>query len=127
MELSATLAFVAIAFTLIAIPGPDWAYVLAAGARDHVVVPPVAGILLGYAVVSAVVGGFAALVNAFPAALLVTTVAGASYLTYLGVKVLPSPAHVPQAGTEEQRPSAARRFGSTSPACSARACRSWRE
>ncbi len=112
MELSATLAFVAIAFTLIAIPGPDWAYVLAAGARDHVVVPPVAGILLGYALVSAVVvGGFAALVSKFPAALLVTTVAGASYLAYLGVKVLRSPGTITQAGGQAQPPSTLRSFG----------------
>ncbi len=75
-------------------------------------VPPVAGILLGYALVSAVVvGGFAALVNEFPAALLVTTVAGASYLAYLGVKVLRSPAQIAHAGGEAQRPSTARSFG----------------
>ncbi len=112
MEPSATFAFVAIAFTLIAIPGPDWAYVLAAGARDHVVVPPVAGILLGYALVSAgVVGGFAALVTTFPAALLLTNVAGASYLTYLGIKVLRSPTKITEAGGQVQRPSTLRSFG----------------
>ena len=39
MEPTAVLGFAAIAFALIAVPGPDWAYVLAAGARDHVVMP----------------------------------------------------------------------------------------
>jgi hypothetical protein len=111
MDLSSTLAFVAIAFTLIAIPGADWAFVLAAGARDHVVVPPVAGILLGYALVSAVVvAGFAALVTTFPAALLLTTVAGAGYLTYLGVKVLRGSAKITRAGGQAPLPSTLRSF-----------------
>ena len=55
VELSVTLAFAAIAFTLIAIPGPDWAYVVAAGAHDRVVAPAVAGILSCYGIVTAVV------------------------------------------------------------------------
>ena len=41
MALSALLGFAVVAFTLIVVPGPDWAYVLAAGTRDHVVVPVV--------------------------------------------------------------------------------------
>ena len=53
MELSAVLGFAVVAFTLIVVPGPDWAYVLAAGARDHVVVPVVGGILLGYVMITA--------------------------------------------------------------------------
>ena len=41
MEPSAVLGFAVVAFALIAVPGPDWAFVLAAGARDHVVLPAV--------------------------------------------------------------------------------------
>ena len=86
-------AFAVVAFTLVVVPGPDWAYVLAAGARDHVVVPAVGGILIGYAAVTAVVvAGVGTLVAAAPAALAVLTLAGAGYVGYLGVRVLRAPA-----------------------------------
>jgi threonine/homoserine/homoserine lactone efflux protein len=47
MELSAVLGFAVIALTLIVVPGPDWAYVLAVGTRDHVVLPVVTGCCSG--------------------------------------------------------------------------------
>lgn len=86
------LGFAAVAFALIAVPGPDWAYVLAAGARDHVVAPVVGGILIGYVLITAVVvAGVGPLVTAVPTALAALTVGGAAYLTYLGVRTLRSP------------------------------------
>jgi threonine/homoserine/homoserine lactone efflux protein len=95
MELSAMLGFAAVAFTLIVVPGPDWAYVLAAGARDHVVAPAVGGILLGYGVVTAVVAaGVGPLVAAVPMALAALTVGGAGYLIHLGARALRSGGHV---------------------------------
>jgi threonine/homoserine/homoserine lactone efflux protein len=87
MELSAVVGFALIAFTLIVVPGPDWAYILAAGARDHVVIPAVAGLIAGYAAITAVVAvGVGPLVAGSSTALLVLTVGGAAYLIYLGPK-----------------------------------------
>lgn len=95
MEITAVLGFAAIAFTLIAVPGPDWAYVLAAGARDHVVVPAVAGVAAGYALVTALLMvGVGPLVAAVPLAMTALTLAGAGYLTYLGTRVLRSTGQV---------------------------------
>ncbi|MCV7191971.1 LysE family translocator [Mycolicibacterium brumae] len=92
MELSVLVAFAAVALALVAVPGPDWAFVLAAGARDHVVVPAVGGILIGYAFVTViVVAGVGTLVSAAPAAMMALTLAGAAYVVYLGVGVLRSP------------------------------------
>ena len=101
METSAVVGFALVAFTLIVVPGPDWAYILAAGARDHVVLPAVAGLMLGYAAVTAVVAvGVGPLVARSSTALLALTVCGAAYLIYLGTKVLRSPVHVGLAGRE---------------------------
>lgn len=95
METSAALGFALVAFTLIAVPGPDWACVLAAGARDRVVAPVVVGLLLGYAAITVVVAvGVGQLVTAIPAAMIGLTVAGAAYLIYLGIRTLQSPAHL---------------------------------
>jgi threonine/homoserine/homoserine lactone efflux protein len=91
MELSAVLGFAVVALTLIVVPGPDWAYVLAVGSRDHVVVPVVTGVLLGYVVVTAVVAaGVGPLIASVPLALVALTVGGAGYLIYLGVRTLRS-------------------------------------
>ncbi|WBB75171.1 LysE family translocator [Micromonospora sp. WMMD1128] len=89
MELAAVLAFSAIAFTLVVVPGPDWAFVLAAGARDHVVAPAVGGLMTGYALITIlVVVGVGPLVATLPVALTGLTVAGAGYLVHLGVRTL---------------------------------------
>lgn len=92
MELSLVAAFAVVALALVVVPGPDWAYILTAGARDHVVVPAVGGILIGYAAVTAVVvAGVGALIAAAPTAMVVLTMAGAAYVTALGVQVLRAP------------------------------------
>ncbi|MEZ5085235.1 MAG: LysE family translocator [Tessaracoccus sp.] len=93
MEVTVVAGFAVVAFALIATPGPDWAYVLAVGARDHVVAPAVGGIVVGYALITAlVVAGIGPLVATWPVALMVLTVAGAAYLSYLGVRTLRSSA-----------------------------------
>lgn len=89
MEISAVLGFAAIAFTLIAVPGPDWAFVLAASTRDRLVIPAVGGLLVGYALITlAVVAGVGPLVAAIPAAMFALTAAGSIYLLYVGVRTL---------------------------------------
>ncbi len=101
------LSFAAIAAALIAIPGPDWAYVLGAGARDHVVGPAAAGVVAGYALITAVVVvGVGPLVATVPPALFVLTVAGSTYLIYLGVRTLRSPATAPPAVRRSPGPQA---------------------
>lgn len=92
VETSALVAFAAVAATLIAVPGPDWALVLAAGLRTRAVGPAVAGLAIGYALITAaVVVGVAPLVAAVPAALVVLTVLGATYLLWVGSGILRSP------------------------------------
>jgi threonine/homoserine/homoserine lactone efflux protein len=89
MELSAVAAFALVAVTLIVMPGPDWAFVLASGVRERVVGPAVLGLMLGYAAITAVVAlGVGPVVAASSTALLALTLCGAGYLVYLGVKVL---------------------------------------
>lgn len=95
MQLSVLLAFTAVAATLIVLPGPDWALVLAAGMRARGAVPAtVGGLALGYLVITSVVAaGVAPLVAAKPMALTVLTVVGAGYLLYLGAGTLRRPGH----------------------------------
>jgi len=89
MALSSVAAFWALAALLVAVPGPDWAFVLSSGARTPTVVPAVGGIVLGYAGVTvAVAAGIGALVARSPAALTALTAAGGSYLIWLGTGAL---------------------------------------
>jgi threonine/homoserine/homoserine lactone efflux protein len=92
MDAYLILAFAGVALTLIAVPGPDWAFMLAAGARDREVLPAVAGLMVGYLVITCGVAiGVGPLVGAVPLALDVLTFAGAAYLIYLGIAVLRHP------------------------------------
>ncbi|WP_430645102.1 LysE family transporter [Agromyces sp. GXS1127] len=77
---------------MVILPGPDWAYLIAAGTRERTILPSLAGILLGYlAVVAAVAVGVGAVVAALPWFIVALTLAAAAYLTYLGVRVLREP------------------------------------
>jgi threonine/homoserine/homoserine lactone efflux protein len=55
MATGALAAFWAVSFLLVMVPGADWAYAIAAGLRDQSVLPAVAGLLAGYAALTAVV------------------------------------------------------------------------
>jgi threonine/homoserine/homoserine lactone efflux protein len=98
MDLPVLIAFVAVAATLIVLPGPDWALVIAAGSRARgVVLPTVAGLAIGYTLITCVVAvGVAPIVAAAPLALVVLTVAGAGYLIYLGLGILRRPSSAPE-------------------------------
>lgn len=103
MPISVLIAFAAVAATLIVLPGPDWALVLAAGTRDQGRVPAtVGGLAIGYLLITAVVAtGVAPLVAATPVALVILTVVGAAYLLYLGIGILRRPAaHEPSAAMQ---------------------------
>ncbi len=84
------------------VPGPDWAFVLAAGVRSGVVFRAVGGLMLGYVFLTAVVAaGVAALVAGSPTALTVLTLAVAAYLMYLGTSILIRPATLRSASPKD--------------------------
>jgi threonine/homoserine/homoserine lactone efflux protein len=94
---------------LVLTPGPDWAYVVAVGLRDRMVVPAVAGLVAGYAALTALVAaGLAVVIASQPAALTAVTLVGAAYLIWLGTSVLshPQPAN-PDAPESQTRPASA--------------------
>lgn len=77
---------------MVLVPGPDWAYIIAAGTNERTIVPSLAGILVGYlAAVTAVAVGVGAAVAAMPWVLVVLTFAAAAYLSFLGIRVLRQP------------------------------------
>jgi threonine/homoserine/homoserine lactone efflux protein len=89
MAVSSVAAFWAVAALLVAVPGPDWAFVLSSGVRSRTVVPAVSGIVLGYAAVTIVVAaGVGALVARSPAALSVLTIVGGLYLIWTGARTI---------------------------------------
>src|SRR3954468_12297999 len=98
MDAGAVLGFWLVAMLLIAVPGADWAFTIAAGLRGHAVLPAVGGLATGYAGVSTVVtAGVGALVARSPAALTALTVAGGLYLIWHGATTAARPAPPPAA------------------------------
>lgn len=86
MDWSLVFEFWVIALILTCTPGADWAYSIAAGIRAKSVGPSVLGIVFGYVVVvSVVAAGLGTVIARYPAALTGLTVAGSSYLIYLGL------------------------------------------
>src|SRR4051794_14358161 len=93
MKTSSVAAFMTIDVLLVLTPGPDWAYVVAVGLRDRVVVPAVAGLVAGYAAMTVLVAGsLAVLITTRPGALTALTLVGGAYLIWLGVSVVSRPA-----------------------------------
>jgi threonine/homoserine/homoserine lactone efflux protein len=98
VEWSLLTAFWVVSFSLVLVPGADWAYAISAGLRGGAVAPAIAGMLGGYLAITLVVAaGVGALVASAPALLAVLTYVGAGYLLWLGVNVLARPS-VPAAG-----------------------------
>ncbi|MES9604090.1 LysE family transporter [Actinomadura sp. NPDC000929] len=91
MAAGSVLAFWVVSLLLIAVPGADWAFTLSTGLRGGVV-PAVAGLVTGYAVVTAIVAaGVGALVAGSPSALTALTVVGGLYLIWHGVTTFARP------------------------------------
>lgn len=108
MDTTTLAAFLAVDLLLVFTPGADWAYAISAGLRGRSVVPAVTGLIAGHAAYALVaVAGLAVLVASSPAALTALTVAGASYLLWLGWGVLRQPA-VPAAAEDSADASRAR-------------------
>ena len=92
MAASSIAAFWAIAFLLVIVPGPDWAFTISAGLRGRSVIPAVGGIVLGYAAMTVVVAaGVGALVARTPAYLSALTIAGGLYLMWNGTATVARP------------------------------------
>jgi threonine/homoserine/homoserine lactone efflux protein len=92
MNLALLAAFWGVVVLLIIVPGPDWAYTLASALRDRSVLPAVAGIVLGYLLLTAIVAaGVGALVSRYPLVLTIVTLVGAAYLIYLGASLVLRP------------------------------------
>jgi threonine/homoserine/homoserine lactone efflux protein len=85
-------AFLVVDLLLVLVPGADWAYAIGAGLRRRALGPAVAGLVLGYAVHTALsVAGLALLVATTPGLLPLITLVGAGYLLLLGVGLLRRP------------------------------------
>jgi threonine/homoserine/homoserine lactone efflux protein len=86
MAASSIAAFWAVAFLLVIVPGPDWAFTIGAGLLGRSVLPAVGGIVLGYAAMTVIVAaGVGALVARTPAFLSALTIAGGLYLMWHGL------------------------------------------
>jgi threonine/homoserine/homoserine lactone efflux protein len=89
MSAHAILAFWGVALLLIIVPGADWAFTIGAGVQQRAVVPAVGGLVIGYALMTAVVAaGVGALVAGSPEALTGLSVAGGAYLMWHGARTL---------------------------------------
>lgn len=103
MSTGQLLGFWGTILLLAIVPGPDWAFVLASSVRDRIVLRAVGGLMLGYALLTAVVAaGVAALVAGSAIALTVLTLAGAGYLIYLGTSILIRPSALRPVSTRDQ-------------------------
>ena len=108
MALRIFAAFWAVSILFVIAPGVDWAYAISAGLCGQVVVPAVAGLLLGHLTATLIVAaGVGALVAGNPVTLTVLTAVGAAYLLWLGVSLLVHPS-VPSAGDTKESGSWAR-------------------
>jgi threonine/homoserine/homoserine lactone efflux protein len=93
MKPNLVATFTTIDVLLVLTPGPDWAYVVAVGLRDQMVLPAVAGLVAGYATLTVLVAaGLAVLITTSPGALTAVTLVGGAYLIWLGASVLSRPA-----------------------------------
>jgi threonine/homoserine/homoserine lactone efflux protein len=107
MTVGSVVTFMTIDVLLVLTPGPDWAYVVAVGLRDRLVVPAVAGLVAGYAALTALIAaGLAVLITTRPGALTAVTFVGGAYLTWLGASVLSHTSDT-DAPTPEVQPRAA--------------------
>src|SRR5690242_1886032 len=101
MEPAALWTFVAVDLLLVLTPGADWAYVIAASLGERSVVLPVAGLVCGYAVHTALVSaGLGVLVATEPVILTGLTLVGAAYLGWLGGRVLARPGSLTVGGAQ---------------------------
>jgi threonine/homoserine/homoserine lactone efflux protein len=111
VDASLVVQYWIVAILLTLTPGADWAFAITTGLRARSVVPPLLGILFGYAMVIVVVAvGVGSLITRYPAALTALTFAGACYLLWLGLTTLTRPAGHLTASDQPIAASPARQF-----------------
>lgn len=89
MNVALLLAYLAVCLLLIAIPGPDWAFVLGVGVSHRRVVPAVSGLGLGYLTLTLfVAAGVGAVVSHSVGILDALTGIGAGYLIWTGIGLI---------------------------------------
>jgi threonine/homoserine/homoserine lactone efflux protein len=106
MNVTLLVTFWGVAVLLIVVPGPDWAFVLASGLRDRTVIPAVGGLMIGYALLTAIVAaGVGTLITERPMILTVISAVGAGYLILLGAILLARPTAIPDDRPPDGSPS----------------------
>ena len=104
MAVSSVLAFWAVAFLLIVVPGADWAFTIGVGLGGRSVVPAVGGLVVGYLTMTVVVAaGVGAFVAGHRAALVALMVLGGVYLMWHGATTLSKPPAPQSAGEASPR------------------------
>jgi threonine/homoserine/homoserine lactone efflux protein len=99
MAASSIAAFWVVAFLLIIVPGPDWAFSISASLRGGSVMAAVGGLAIGYATLTVVVAaGVGALVARNPAFLTALALAGGLYLIWHGARTFARPTALGDAG-----------------------------
>lgn len=89
MDVAALTAFVGVTLAMVAVPGPDFIFMLTSGANHRAVRQPVTGVLIGHLLlVTALTAGVGPLVSSAPTVLNALTLVGAGFLCYLGIGVL---------------------------------------
>ena len=92
MATSTIVAFWAVTVLLIVVPGPDWAFTLGSTLSGQPVRAPVAGLVVGYAVLTAAVcAGVGAPTASTPAVVTALTLIGGSYLMWQGIATFHRP------------------------------------
>lgn len=95
MATATLISFFALSIMLVITPGADWAYTINAGLKHRSIAPAITGLMTGYALVTlAVAFGAATFITGTPHAMDVLTMAGASYLAWLGMNNLRNPATI---------------------------------
>lgn len=93
MDVGLAVGFWGVSLLLALTPGADWAYAISSGLRRGGVLPGVSGMLTGHLAATFIVAaGVAAVVAASEMAMTILTLAGGSYLAWLGISALRHPA-----------------------------------
>ena len=93
MDMSIFVAFWCVSILFIITPGMDWAYIISASQNGRHVISAVTGLLLGhFTAIAIVASGIGSIVTAHPTFMTILTYTGASYLLWIGLQMLTSPA-----------------------------------
>jgi threonine/homoserine/homoserine lactone efflux protein len=106
MSAERILAFWAVVLLLVVVPGPDWAFTLGTVLSGGSAVAAVAGLTVGYAVLTVIVSaGVGSLIAHATVALTILTVVGGAYLVSIGAATLRAPSRI-TANERSTRPTA---------------------